>query len=1461
MRQSTNGGSTGQRPAAAPGPWLVGSGFRRALIVSVQFALLQPLGVWHGWARAQACDAATGGANAPGPVDGGEGTVQDMPGGASVSQADLLATVDTNAPVEVLDKQPALDLGYTDASRDPDQYSGTSATGEPSGRDSHGGDSADSGFTSFGGLSAFMSNSIGYKSASWLFSYGPSYGGGKGYIDDWMLAVLDPIDLSQANKPHIQVDYESGGAAPLKMVRIYHSNQAAYNARLTIPMGSGWRSGYDASIETLSQSQVRLHRANGRRLDFTWNGAQWSSGTRAGVLTFIGNGWSYRTQRDATETYDSSGRLVAQTLDGHVTTLHYDGAGRLWRVINPFGRTLTFAYDGLGRVASVTLPSGYSLGYLYGSSNNLVGIRFADNSVRQYLYENTAVPNGLTGVIDESGRRRLTWTYDTSGRPTGGWYGNNVARVSIVYDGNRVITTDARNTQRTRYLAALPGRTAVSNIATAATADSSATAWTVGFDAAGEVNRVTSRSGEVVERDNDARGLPYRLTRGAGTAQALTTNLAWHATWNKPVQISSAGVTHTQEIDAAGRVTAITRTAPGAPTTTVLSRVFNGQNLLVSSTDARGATTSYGYDNVGNVASVTDSLGRTTLYQNHNAHGQAQRIVRANGGEVARSFDVRGRLVARTDSGLTTQFEYDPAGRFSRITFPDGGWQTYGYTEAGHLVSINNHRSETTVFTRDAAGEVIAQDTYNASGTRIKTANRRFDAVGRLATQTDSRNNTTRMLYDPATARASGVTDPSGRTIALTLDTLGRTTAVTQPNTAAMAPVTGPTRTTTHTYSQDGRGLHLRTVDTNTVATDYGYDALNRGAQEASSDAGTRSVSRNAAGDVAVATDARAVSVTRSVDSIGRVTAITPAAGAPLTFAYVPGRSDGLLAQMSYGAGSTSWTHDSAGRLLTRRQTAAGITRQLSITRDGLGRPTTLIYPSGLQVGIGYNGDAVSALTVNGTVLLDNITYRPFSQTPTGWRWGNGSAHARSFDLDGRTTSVTLGPSTRSYSHDAVGRVSALVDTGPGIHRASSFSYDAADQLAGYSGPQGSHSYGWDTNGNRRSEVVGGVSRQYHYESNSNRLSYLPAVRGMRYNADGNPLADDGTGFTFTYDALQRLVQSYRAQSIDVAAAYDALGMRVYKAVSSYTACGPGGDIPMGGNPVSTARAGKPAKTQATGGKPSLRTLDNPSCWESAGGSVFFHSDQGQLLGEYDLIGNRVQETIWFAGMPVATVQRNGAMYYVHSDHLGTPRSITRPADNAEMWRWDSEPFGSTPAWVSPAVAYWPTLFSFNLRFAGQYFDVETGFHYNWMRHYDPRTGRYLEADPLGLGGGLARYTYGGGSPLRYADPTGLWSYAKEYGTNTSGLRPSILSIEIVVDQTFQLIAGRDAVVTYATNGQHKVDSFHYSGNAVDLRTRDLPKADLVLVTNLLKEAIGKRFDVINEGSHIHIEFDPKCPR
>ena len=88
------------------------------------------------------------------------------------------------------------------------------------------------------------------------------------------------------------------------------------------------------------------------------------------------------------------------------------------------------------------------------------------------------------------------------------------------------------------------------------------------------------------------------------------------------------------------------------------------------------------------------------------------------------------------------------------------------------------------------------------------------------------------------------------------------------------------------------------------------------------------------------------------------------------------------------------------------------------------------------------------------------------------------------------------------------------------------------------------------------------------------------------------------------------------------------------------------------------------------------------------------------------------------------------------------------------VWSWESDPFAATPPNQNPSGL---GTFVFNLRLPGQYFDGETGVNQNYFRDYDPAVGRYLESDPVGLGGGSSStYSYASGNPVSNMDPSGL---------------------------------------------------------------------------------------------------------
>jgi RHS repeat-associated protein len=151
----------------------------------------------------------------------------------------------------------------------------------------------------------------------------------------------------------------------------------------------------------------------------------------------------------------------------------------------------------------------------------------------------------------------------------------------------------------------------------------------------------------------------------------------------------------------------------------------------------------------------------------------------------------------------------------------------------------------------------------------------------------------------------------------------------------------------------------------------------------------------------------------------------------------------------------------------------------------------------------------------------------------------------------------------------------------------------------------------------------------------------------------------------------------------------------------------------------------------------------------------YVYDEAGHLLGEYNSTGALIQETIWLGDTPVATLRPGTpiGIFYVHTDHLNTPRRVTQPSGNQLRWTWEADPFGTATPNENPASL---GAFKYNLRFPGQIYDSHGGLMQNYFRDYDPAIGRYVESDPIGLLGGLNTYAYARGNPIRNRDELGL---------------------------------------------------------------------------------------------------------
>jgi RHS repeat-associated protein len=332
---------------------------------------------------------------------------------------------------------------------------------------------------------------------------------------------------------------------------------------------------------------------------------------------------------------------------------------------------------------------------------------------------------------------------------------------------------------------------------------------------------------------------------------------------------------------------------------------------------------------------------------------------------------------------------------------------------------------------------------------------------------------------------------------------------------------------------------------------------------------------------------------------------------------------------------------------------------------------------------------------VNGSAILDSHP-RSFSRP----------CPARVFDADGKVTQVdnANGASLKNYAYDDAFRITGISDAlDPSL--SWNYGYDALDRLTSASSSSLTQGWTYDANGNRLTET-GASPSSYANSPTSNRVSSIAGALARTYAYDnaGNTLAFGGA--SFTYNLRGRMVSASNG-GVTATYTYNALGQRIRRVAGGVT-------------------------------------------------TLYVYDEAGHLAGEYTGAGDLIQETVWLGDTPVATLRPDGSggvsLYYVHADHLNTPRLVTDTSNNIR-WRWDSDPFGTTtPDENSAGLG----VFEYSLRFPGQQYDEIVRLHYNYFRDYDPSVGRYVQSDPIGLEGGLNTFRYADANPVLAFDFFGL---------------------------------------------------------------------------------------------------------
>lgn len=321
-------------------------------------------------------------------------------------------------------------------------------------------------------------------------------------------------------------------------------------------------------------------------------------------------------------------------------------------------------------------------------------------------------------------------------------------------------------------------------------------------------------------------------------------------------------------------------------------------------------------------------------------------------------------------------------------------------------------------------------------------------------------NTTYSYLYD-ANGNLTQVTDPLGRITSRAYDALGRSTQQTLP-----APRASAARPVIQ-YGYDGQGQLSTVTDPRNLVTTYTVDGLGNHSALDSPDTAHTASTYDLAGNLTTRTDARGKTTTYTYDALNRVTRIAYTSGQPTVFEYDGGTGGvggavGQMTGMTDESGSTVFSYDAFGRMSGKAQTVvagnASSTLRVSYvygtSGPGIGKLASMTYPSGNRVNYLYNdAGQLSALTLdpadasaagtNGATsvaLLTGIAYAPFGGVQS-WYWGNSTAdavngYARTFDLDGRITSYTLGNVQttgvlRHIAYDAAGRILGYTHEGP----------------------------------------------------------------------------------------------------------------------------------------------------------------------------------------------------------------------------------------------------------------------------------------------------------------------------------------------------------------------------------------------------------------------------------------------
>ena len=1122
----------------------------------------------------------------------------------------------------------------------------------------------------------------------------------------------NPINIAAGFKTQSETDYVG---SDLSFSRIYRSDADWFSHSV----GQNWRHNFDRNLTfgtspetqtiaiTTNMGTVETFRKN---YSGTWEPIDLDITSRleetATEYIYTRGGTS-----GTKEHFDLDGKLLRIVpTGGHALDLSYNASGQLETVSDEQEQSITLSYNPQGKVSTLTTPDG-DFTYNYDANGNLSSVTNPDTTTRGYHYEDVNFPHALTGITDENNVRYVTWSYNSEGKAISSEHAGGVDHYTITYNPDETTTvTNPLGKQTTYTFETIQGVRKIIGVEGHQSANCAAGSREYSYTPEGWLDLRTDWEGHVTDFDYDGSGLVTAITRDADGPDERTTGITYTPDLRLVDIISETGRTTDYGYDAYGRVMSIAVTDTSTAETrttgyTYYPNSMNGNGDIVLGrvhtvdgprSDVNDVTT-YGYDANNRLASITNALGHTTQITNYDPADRPQTIIDPNNIQTQLSYDMAGRLETITKAygtalATTTTLGYDNVGNLETITLPGNIQLTYSYDGARRLTGVEDNSGNTITYTLDDAGNRTGEDIRDSQGTLTYTNTKVFDELSRLIEVVDANTDSTFFSYD-LNGNLRQHTDANTNPTIYAYDGLNRLVSSTDA-------LQGQTILSRNALDQlEG------VTDPRNNETRYTYNAFGDLTQLISPDTGTTTYTHDPAGNRTSQLDARSVLTNYSFDAINRISTISypsaPAQDVTLTYdAAGCGASIGRLCTVIDAAGSASYVYDDLGRVTSASKVRSSNTFNTGYAYGADGNLETLTLPSGRTVTYGRDANGqISSVSadVNGSsqALASNIAYLPFGPLES-MSYGNGLTLNVSYDHDYELQNRSIsGVSNVPYAHDPAGNITTKGDT--------TYSYDNLNRLDVEFNALTNDTidYDHDAIGNRIAETLNGSTSIYAYSLTSSWLNSIDSEMHT-YDQAGNMDTDQSGNRVFTYNAAGRLAQVDDLSGTLGQYTYDANGQRSRKTTASGT-------------------------------------------------TQFIFGAGGQLLGEYDVSGGMIREYVYLNGEPLAQINDDESVLYLHTDHLATPRTATNQT-GTQVWRWESDAFGRSAPSGSEIV---------NLRFAGQYYDTETALHYNWNRYYNPETGRYITSDPIGLEGGLNTYAYVEGSPIMFVDPEGLKTQAE----------------------------------------------------------------------------------------------------